>query len=247
MVYNRTMDIKFDLHTHTLASGHHTADTLTMMAERAKNLGFSYLGITDHAPKMQGSATVSYFRNLKYADKKLYGVNILYGAELNVITTDGDIDLPWDVLESLDFCLASLHQKTFPPKDKEKNTTALINAMKNPYVFGICHPDDPIYSIDEEALVHYAKETGTLLEVSSVGITPDGYRKQNVEWLIKMLLECKRKGAYVFLGSDSHGQENIGNFKNSLKLLEMIDFPKKLVVNYDEDLFFYLLNKKQNF
>ena len=73
MMYNFIMKAKMDLHTHSIASGHHTEDTVTALAKRAKELGLEYLGITDHAPKMQGAASVNYFRNLRYSDKSIYG------------------------------------------------------------------------------------------------------------------------------------------------------------------------------
>ena len=83
------MKTLIDFHTHTIASGHHTTDTLTTIAEEAAKRGLKYLGVTDHAPKMPGAASESYFMNLKYCDKKLYGVKILYGAELNVLNKSG--------------------------------------------------------------------------------------------------------------------------------------------------------------
>ena len=240
------MNVKMDLHTHTIASGHYTSDTLTALAERAKNKGLSHLGITDHAPKLNGSASLSYFRNLRYSDKILYGVNMLYGVELNILNSNGDVDLPSDILAGLDYAIASLHQQTFTPKSEEDNTLALLNAMNNPYVTAIGHPDDPAYRIDVKRLVYTAKETNTLLELSSVGVTPDGYRGYGISRLVEMLLLCKKHSVSIMLGSDSHGKENVGNFTNSLKLLEILNFPKDLVVNTNPQLFFDIINKKRN-
>ena len=244
MVYNLLMKIKMDLHTHSIASGHHTLDTITTLAESAQKMGLEYLGVTDHAPKMQGSANVSYFRNLKYANKHLYGVKMLYGVELNVCGESGEIDLPSTVLEGLDYAIAGLHKQTFKPKSREENTFALVNAMKNCYVNAICHPDDPLYEIDINRLVKTAKQTGTMLELSSVGISPDGYRGHDVSRLVEMLLLCKKEGVYVMLGSDSHGAKKIGDFTNAKKLLETISFPSELVVNYNPELFFEIVKNK---
>ena len=209
-------------------------------------MGFEYLGITDHAPKMQGSTNVNYFRNLHYADRVIHGVKILYGAELNVLNESGEIDLSADVLDGLDYAIASLHKQVFKPKSKEENTLALTNAMKNRYVVAIGHPDDPTYEIDVKTLVDGAKNTGTILELSSVGISPDGYRDYNVETLINMLLLCKQKGVYIMLGSDSHGASKIGDFKNSYKLLETLDFPHELVVNFNPKKFLEIVKTKRN-
>ena len=246
MVYNLIMKAKMDLHTHSIASGHYTEDTVTTLAKRAQELGLEYLGITDHAPKIQGAASVNYFRNLRYADKSIHGVKILYGAELNVLSENGEIDLPTEVLEGLDYTIASLHKQTFKPKSKHENTNALVNAMKNGYVVAIGHPDDPTFEIDVNVLVEEAKTTGTILELSSVGISPEGYREHDVETLVKMLLLCKQKGVYIMLGSDSHGAGKIADFKNSYKLLETIDFPPELVVNFNPKKFLEIVKTKRN-
>lgn len=240
------MDVKMDLHTHSVSSGHHTNDTVTVMAEIAKKRGIEYLGITDHAPKMDGAPKESYFRNLKYADKVLYGVRMLYGAELNVLNVNGDIDLPEDILSGLDYSIAGLHKKPFAPLSEEENTTALIKAMENPFVSTICHPDDPLYRIDVKKLVDGAKATKTMLELSSVGISNESYRGYGISRLVEMLLLCKQKEVFITLGSDSHGKEKIGDFKNSIKLLELINFPKELVVNFTPKLFFEIVKNKKN-
>lgn len=235
-----------DLHTHTIASGHHTKDTVTDLAKSAKIKGLTHLGITDHGPKMQGSANVNYFRNLRYCDKVLFGVKILYGVELNILNVGGDVDLDEDILKGLDYAVAGLHKQPFPPKTEEENTQALLNAMKNPYVLAICHPDDPLYEIDVKRLVDGAKQTGTLLEVSAVGIDKNGYRGHNVSRLVEMLLLCKEKGVKIMLGSDSHGAEKVGDFKNAVKLLNLISFPEILVVNLNPKTFYEVLKTKQS-
>ena len=240
------MNIKMDLHTHTLASGHHTFDTVTDLAKQANLRGIEYLGITDHAPKMQGTASENYFRNLRYANKSVCNVKMLYGAELNVLNQKGEIDLSNEILSRLDFAIASLHNQTFKPKSEEENTIALLNAMNNPYVLTIGHPDDPLYGINVKKLVDGAKATNTALEISSVGISPNGYRGYGIRRLIEMILECKKKEVFVTLGSDSHGRENVGNFKNTLKVLELTDFPKELVLNANPELFFELVKTKRN-
>ena len=245
IVYNLLMNVKMDLHTHTLASGHYTTDTLTDLAKRAKERGLTHLGITDHAPKMPGSANVNYFRNLRYCDRWVHGVRILYGVELNALDQTGTVDLDESVLCHLDYALVSLHKQTYKPQDMRLNTLALTSAMENKFVVGVCHPDDPTYEIDVKTLVEKAKQTGTMLELSSVSVSPDGYREKCVERLVEMLLLCKQKGVYVMLGSDSHGIGKIGDFANSLKLLKALDFPQELVVNFNPEKFFEIVKNKR--
>ncbi|MBO4262826.1 MAG: PHP domain-containing protein [Clostridia bacterium] len=239
------MHIKADLHIHSIASGHHTSDTVTTLAKRAAELGLERIGITDHAPKMAGAASVNYFRNLKYADKQLFGVNVLYGAELNVVGKCGGVDLPEDVLCALDYTIASIHKEVFRPSTEEVNTSALVNAMKNPYVNIIGHPDDPVFKINPTALTDAAAQTGTALELNSAGISEYGHRDKNIAFLVEMLYLCKKKGVFVSLGSDSHGTDRIADFENSIKLLAQLDFPSELIINCDVGNFRRLVNKKR--
>ena len=79
------MNFVLDTHTHTLASGH-AYSTIREMAYTAGEKGLKLLGITEHAPKMPGSCHEFYFRNLRAADRLMYGVELLFGAELNILT-----------------------------------------------------------------------------------------------------------------------------------------------------------------
>ena len=81
-----------DLHTHTIASGH-AYNSLREMAKGAAEKGLEVLGITEHGPKMPGSCHRIYFQNLKTVPRELYGVQLLLGAEVNIMDTDGTIDL----------------------------------------------------------------------------------------------------------------------------------------------------------
>ena len=58
-----------DLHTHSLASGHGTTDTISAMVKDAKQRGLSILGIEDNGPAMIGTCTESYFRCFDNAPK----------------------------------------------------------------------------------------------------------------------------------------------------------------------------------
>lgn len=239
------MKILTDFHTHTIASGHHTTDTLTAMAEEASKRQLLYLGITDHAPKMPGAASESYFRNLKYCDKRLYGVNILYGAELNVLSAKGTVDLPTDILKELDYAIASLHEKTLKPGSESANTAALVAAAENPFINIMGHPDDPTFPINAETLTDAAKATGTIVEFNAVGVSPDGYREKNIEKTVEILLLCKKKGVFVSLGSDSHGKDRIADFGNCLAVLKDVDFPGELILNDKPELFSHIVAAKR--
>ena len=97
-----------DLHTHTVASGHGTTDTIADLAKAAASKGMRTLGVSDHGPRTPGAAAPSYLRSLRLAPRERAGVRMLYGAEVNILD-GGALDLPDEVLAGLDYVIASMH------------------------------------------------------------------------------------------------------------------------------------------
>lgn len=219
-----------DTHTHTLASGH-AYGTIRENAQAAAKKGLELLAITDHAPKLWGSCQTIYFQNLKVVDRHAYDVELLMGVELNILDEQGNIDLPLRTLKQMDLTIASLHVPCITPGSREFNTEACINAMKNPYVNILGHPDDPRYPVDYRALAQAAKEYEVLLELNNSSLRPGGSRKNARGFDAEMLKLCMEYQTPIVIGSDAHVDTDIGRHDEALELLEEIGFPEKLVVN----------------
>lgn len=224
----------FDLHTHTVASGHGSTDTIADLARAAGEKGLSVLGISDHGPKTPGSAKDSYFRSLLSAPKDRLGIRLLYGVELNILDTDGAVDLPDELLEGLDYSLISLHLPTFENAGAKGNTDACIRAMEHPKVRFLGHPDDSRFPLEYGRLLAAAKEHKVYPEVNNASLMPEAYRVNCRENYRAMLSVCKDLSLPVLLSSDSHGKKHVGDFTYALQLLEEIDFPFSLVLNTNE-------------
>ena len=130
-----------DIHTHTTASGH-AYNTIYEMAQSASRKGLALLGISDHGPAMEGSASKHYFRSSRCIPRELYGVKILFGCELNIMDYDGGVDLDEIFAGTLDYGIASLHDVCITPGSRAENTRAYLKAMENPKVHISGHPDD---------------------------------------------------------------------------------------------------------
>lgn len=224
-------EIQFDLHTHTIASGHATTATITDMAKAAAFRGLKTLGISDHGPATIGGGRVSYFRNLAYAPRKRLGVEMLYGVEANITDHNGALDLEDSVLKNLDYVIASMHRPVIKPKTAEENTAAYIAAMKNPYVRIIGHCDDVKYPVDYLALVQAAIKHHVILEINNSSLSPDGYRGDTRANNLTILNLCKHFRYPVLLSSDSHGPEHVGDMSYALELVKLADFPDELIIN----------------
>lgn len=224
------MKIKVDTHSHTLVSGH-AYSTIREMAEMAKEHGMEAIFFTEHAPDMPGTCCQYYFENYRILPRERYGIRTYYGVELNILDTAGTVDLPEDYLEKMDLTVASIHTTCFRGKRTvEEVTEAVVNAMKNPYINVIGHPDDSRFPVDYQKLVRMAKETGTLLEVNNTSMRKENNRVNARENIKTMLKYCKQYGVPVTTGSDAHVDLDAGRLHYVEEILKECDFPEELVV-----------------
>ncbi|KKK70589.1 hypothetical protein LCGC14_2922460, partial [marine sediment metagenome] len=128
-------DIKGDLHAHTEKSdGLHTIED---MVAKAKELGYSYICISDHAERLKVAGGLStkelntQIKRIEDLNKKEKDFRILVGVELN-IDNDGGVDYDEQMLKKLDFVAASIHSGF--GQSKEQLTKRMITAIENPSV-----------------------------------------------------------------------------------------------------------------
>ncbi|MBZ6007198.1 MULTISPECIES: phosphatase [Paraclostridium] len=228
------MNAIIDLHCHTIASGH-AYSTLKENIDEAKLKGLKYVGVSDHAPNMPGSTHPFYFGNLGVIKEEINGVKVLKGIEANIMDFDGNIDIPSDVVGKLDYVIASFHPPCINPGNIHENTKAILNVMENKEVKIIGHLDDSRYPVDYEKVVIKAKETNTLLEINNSSLRTNSFRVGAIENAKVLLNLCKKHDVKVILGSDAHIYYQVGNFENCTKILEEVNFPGNLVVNFNEE------------
>ncbi len=219
-----------DVHSHTIACGH-AYNTLYEMVQAAADQGVTLFGSSDHGPAVPGSCHEMYFCNFKVIPKELFGVKLIMGCELNILNYQGTIDLKERFLRRIDYGIASIHDNCYRIGTVEENTAATVNAMKNPYVQIIGHPDNGRIPLDYNVVVPQAKEHHVLLEVNNSSLKPNSPRpgaRENYEIMLKL---CRKLNVPVILGSDAHCACDAGNHSYAQALLRELDFPEELVVN----------------
>lgn len=235
------MNLLVDTHTHTISSGH-AYSTIQENAREAYENGIRMINMSDHAPAMNGAPFRYHFGNLKVIPEELYGVHILKGVELNIVSYDGEVDLPLNYLKDLDLVLASFHDICIPPSNVENHTRAAIKILENPFIDVLAHPGNPQFQIDIEKVVKAAKENNKLIEINNHSFY---VRKGSEKNCAEILKTCKKYGVRVTTGSDSHISFNIGNFQNVKRLLDEIEMPEELVVTTSVDkMKSYLLERR---
>ena len=217
------MVIELDVHTHTLASGH-AFSTLQEMAQAAAAKGLKLLGITEHAPGIPGTCDLIYFRNLHVVPRRMYGIDLMLGAEINITDTQGTLDMDPFHLKKLDFGIAGIHSVCYQAGTKDENTTGMVNAIRNPYVHIISHPGDGTAALHFEPLVLAAKESHTLLEINNSSLKPIRHKTEARANNLEILRLCKRYEVPVILGSDAHISFDIATYDYALQLVQETDF-----------------------
>lgn len=229
------MEFELDVHTHTLASGH-AYGTITEMARTASEKGLKILGITEHTHNMPGTCADIYFVNLRIVPREMFGVKLMLGAELNIMDHEGTVDLPEWILDRTDLRIASIHGNLYQPGTVEQNTAAVLNAMKNPMIDIIGHPDDSSCPLDYEQLVQASKEYHTLLEINNNSLRSPARKnvKENITSILKL---CEKYEVPVIMNSDAHFMTDIANADHSMPVVEAAGFPKELILNYSAQKF----------
>jgi DNA polymerase (family 10) len=167
-------DLRGDLHTHSDWSDGRT--DIKTMALAAQQHGYRYMALTDHTQSLlvAGGLTPERFRQrgaeIARVNRELTDFRILAGAEVDILA-DGRLDLPDDVLESLDLVVASVH--TAFDQSREVMTERVVRALRSPHVDVLGHPTCRRLdrregtAVDLDAVIAEAARSGTALEINS--------------------------------------------------------------------------------
>jgi DNA polymerase (family 10) len=202
-------DLKGFLHCHTRYSD--GSATVEELARACQASGYEYLGVTDHS---QAAAYAGGLRpddlarqadEIDEVNSRFSGFRVLKGIEADILQ-DGRVDYEEQVLERLDFVIASIHSR-FNLGQKEM-TERMLAAMDNPYLTIIGHPTgrlllsrDP-YPIDLDAVIEKAASSGVALEINA-----DPHRL-DLDW--RVLRRARQSGATISIGADAHNVAGLG-------------------------------------
>jgi DNA polymerase (family 10) len=221
-------DIRGDLHMHTtLSDGHASVEE---MAEAARELGYDYVAITDHSAShgfgnhVPADALLARVEEIRALPD--LGITVLAGTESNVLT-DGSLDYADDVLEQLDWVIASLHT-SFRQSEKQQ-TERMLRAMEHPLVDAIGHPTGRLierrepYPLDVDRVIAKAVETGTFLEINA---NPD--RRDLNDVYARAAAEA---GVMLVLNSDAHWPRTLKNMRYGVATARRAWLTKEQVAN----------------
>jgi len=201
-------DVKGDLQMHSKWSD--GSNTMEEMVEESRNLGHSYIALTDHVGSLKvagGMDKKEWEKQGKEIDKlqeKYDNIHIFRGLEANV-KKNGEIDIKNSFLKEADVVLASIHSSF--RMNKKEMTKRVVKAIENEYVNILSHPTGrkiqkkEAISLDLDKVFNTAKEKNVAIEINAYPERLD-LNDVNVKRAIKQNVKLS-------IGTDSHRKDHL--------------------------------------
>ncbi|HMQ10583.1 MAG TPA: PHP domain-containing protein [Oligoflexia bacterium] len=223
-------DIQGVFHMHSTYSD--GKNTLEEMVKRSIELGYQYIGISEH------SQTAFYARGLnldtikqqaqeiKTLRKKYPQIHILHGIESDILP-DGQLDYPDSVLKQLDFVIASVH--AYMNQSEDLMTQRCLKALENPYCTMLGHPTGRVllgrdsFKINLEAIFKKAGELGKFIEINA------NPKRLDLDWrYIPLAIKHKVK---LVVNPDAHSIDGLSHTFYGVNVARKGGLTKKNVIN----------------
>jgi DNA polymerase (family 10) len=200
-------DLRGDLHCHTTLSD--GRQTLEQMVETARRRGWEYLAVTDHSAShgfgdhVTPEALEARIDEVEALNHTLEDFTVLAGTESNILP-DGSLDYPDELLERLDWVIASVH--TSFNMGEEAMTERVLAAIESPWMDALGHPTGrkietrAPYAIDMTRVIEAAARTGTMIEINAA---PDRRDMNEIH-----ARAAAQAGVLVLVDSDAHSARN---------------------------------------
>ena len=230
-----------DTHTHTLACDH-AYSTLAENVARAKELGHRFLCLTEHAPALPGGASRVHFGTMPgILPPVMDGLELIKGAEVNILDYDGTLDLPDELICQLEWVIASYHPPCIGYSTRAEHTCGWIKIAENPLIRVIGHCGREGYEFEHAPVLEAFRASGKIVEINAHSMR----NPNNTRNCREIAILCAQMEIPVVLSSDAHISLKVGDVGKAADMLAEIGFPEELVLNADYDRFMRALGREQ--
>jgi DNA polymerase (family 10) len=210
-------DLTGILHIHTTYSdGLHS---LRQMCDRARDLGYDYIGITDHSQSafyangLKPDRLKQQWDEIDLLNEEMVDFRILKGIESDILN-DGSLDYPDDILDNFDFIIASVHSNL--KMTIEKATERVVRAIEHPKTTILGHPTGRLllsregYPLEWDAVFEACARNNVAIELNA-----HPYRLDIDYTLIP---EAVRHGIKISVNPDAHSLSGMDVVKYGLSI-----------------------------
>lgn len=220
-----------DVHSHSNWSDGRA--TMLEMARGAEAMGYRYLGVTDHSPRIKvvnglnAERLLAQSREMAEVQAQVPNVALLQGIEVDILE-DGALDLPDIVLELLDVVIASPHVKL--RQEPAAMTERMLRAVSHPHVDVIGHPTGRRpgsregANYDFEAVFQEAARHHVALEIDC-----DPARMDLSPEMARLALEL---GCNFALDADAHAPAEFAYVPMGLWMARRAGIPQERILNF---------------
>lgn len=223
-------DLRGILHNHsTYSDGKHT---LRQMAEYCKELGYDYLGISDHsrtafyAGGLEIERIEKQQKEINQLNIELAPFRIFKGIESDILS-DGSLDYPEDVLASFDFIVASVH--SILNMDIKRATERLLRAIENPYTTILGHPTGRLllrregYPIDHKKIIDACQKNNVVIEINA------NPWRLDLDW--RWVRYAMERGVKLSINPDAHEMDGYADMKYGVLVGRKGGLTKEMTLN----------------
>lgn len=231
-------NIRGDLHLHSsykIENPSHGpgVDSIEDIVKRAKELGYAYVGISDHPP---GFTTAGKEKIIQWTRKrtkfiqnlglKTKSIRVLNSLEIDILV-DGTLSVPDEALAMLDYCIAGIHSGH--RGSKEEITSRILKALENPHVDIISHPTNRLINeresseADWEKIFRVASKNNKILEIN-------GYPNR-LDLRDDLVREALKFSVKFIINTDAHEVSQMDNMRFGVAVARRGWATKKDVVN----------------
>lgn len=222
--------LKGILHNHsTYSDGRHS---VAEMAQRCKDMGYSYFGIADHSKSafyaggLQEHEVIKQWQEIERVQDEMPDFKIFKGIESDILA-DGSLDYGDDILRGFDYIVASVHSVL--RMDMQKATNRLIKAIENPFTTILGHPTGRIllrregYPLDWEKILDACKANQVVVELNA-----DPWRL-DIDW--RLLGQAIDKEIMISINPDAHEMDGLSNMRFGYYCARKACLPTSLTFN----------------
>lgn len=234
-----------DYHTHSRYSD--GSSEVGAIALEAAKKGLKEVAVTDHGPNLvfSGVRNLGAYRRVKEEIKSIQGlaVKVLVGGEANIISIDGDLDIPREVYEEFDVLICGLHPYCRPESLKDgldlfgtnhlarlsaecrkkavsANTRAIVEALAKHPIDILAHPG-LFFEVDIEEVALACVANNVKFEINCGHSFP---RVEDVALANKI-------GVEFIVSSDAHRAASVGELSYGYEILSKLKVPPERVCN----------------